>query len=122
MKSVIGATLLLLLVGCTSNVPPKLLLTDIGSGRTFVTYQTWGGGNLIGIAFDDLKTGDRVILRSYTIHEISKGGYFQRDSEEISRYKQDLADVRSRHDTMAAEPVDSGTANPYRVPAAAPYR
>ena len=28
--------------GCATNIPPKLQVRDVGSGRTYTTYQPWG--------------------------------------------------------------------------------
>src|SRR4051794_30958638 len=60
-----------LLVGCGTNIPPRLEVRDPASGRTYQTYQTWGQVEKgVGYGFTDIETGRKVTLTNYEIKTI----------------------------------------------------
>ena len=72
MRSVVRViavgTLAFALAGCTTTIPAKLQVRDVGSGRTYTTYQPWGKVTKgIGYDFTDIETGNRVTLQNYEL-------------------------------------------------------
>ena len=56
----------MLLVGCSTNIPPRLEVRDVSSGRTYQTYKPWGEVEKgIGYSFTDIETGRKITLTNH---------------------------------------------------------
>src|SRR3954453_20247072 len=83
------AGLTLFAAGCATNIPKKLQVRDVGSGRTYTTYQPWGQVEKgIGYEFTDAETGSRINLTNYELKTLEGQKSVADDSAEATAYKQ----------------------------------
>jgi len=76
------------LTGCGTNIPPRLQVRDVGSGRTYTTYQPWGQVEKgVGYAFTDAETGRRITLTNYEISTAEGPKTVAADSAEAKAYQ-----------------------------------
>ena len=81
--------LLVFAVGCATNIPPKLEVKDVASGRTYTTYQPWGDVTKgVGYAFTDIDTGKHITLTSYEIRTLEGKKSVPNDSAEAAAFNQ----------------------------------
>ena len=85
----IALVLLCAVSGCAVVVPAKIQVTDVGSGRIFTTYSTWGKENMLGYNFYDIDSGDRVMLKGYSTKVIRQGGFYKNSDPEALEYVDD---------------------------------
>jgi hypothetical protein len=73
--------------GCGVNIPPKLEVRDVSSGRSYVTYQPWGEVEKgVGYSFTDVETGRRINLQNYEIRTLEGRKSVPGDSAEAKAY------------------------------------
>src|SRR4051812_30913360 len=78
---------LLFVAGCGVNIPPKLEVRDVGSGRMYQTYQPWGEVEKgVGYAFTDIETGRRINLTNYEIRTLESGKSVSGESAEAKAF------------------------------------
>jgi hypothetical protein len=81
------ATLCATVAGCGVNIPPKLEVRDVSSGRTFTTYQPWGEVEKgVGYTFTDIETGRRINLQNYELRTLDGKMSVKADSPEAKAY------------------------------------
>jgi hypothetical protein len=74
--------------GCATNIPPKLQVRDVGSGRTYTTYQPWGTVEKgVGYGFTDAETGRKIMLTNYEISTVEAEKTVPGDSPEAKSYE-----------------------------------
>jgi hypothetical protein len=79
--------LALFITGCGVNIPPKLEVRDVGSGRTYTTYQPWGEVERgVGYQFTDVETGRRINLTNYELRTLEGKKSVPGDSAEAQAY------------------------------------
>jgi hypothetical protein len=84
---------LTMLAGCGVNIPPKLEVRDVSSGRTYTTYQPWGQVEKgVGYSFTDIDTGRRINLTNYELRTVESGKSVSGDSAEAKAF--DMAKAR----------------------------
>ena len=86
-----GSAIVLSAVGCSSgvNVPPKLGVRDVASGRSYTTYQPWGGVEKgVGYEFTDIESGKRVTLTNYELSTLEGKKTVPGDSAEAVAFNQ----------------------------------
>jgi hypothetical protein len=77
-----------LLCGCGTTIPPRLQVRDVGSGRTYTTYQPWGQVEKgIGYGFTDAETGRHITLTNYEITTLEGQKSVPGDSAEAKAYE-----------------------------------
>ena len=83
-----GSALLLALVGgCATKIPAKLEVRDVGSGRSYTTYQPWGEVTKgVGYEFTDIETGNRITLTNYELKTIEGERSVSGDSAEAKAF------------------------------------
>ena len=78
----------MLLVGCSTNIPPRLEVRDVSSGRTYQTYKPWGEVEKgIGYSFTDIETGRKITLTNYELRTLEGQKSVSNDSPEAQAYK-----------------------------------
>jgi len=78
----------LLISGCAQEIPPKLEVRDVSSGRTYNTYQPWGQVTKgIGYEFTDIETGKRITLTNYELKTLEGKKSVPGDSPEAMEFK-----------------------------------
>jgi hypothetical protein len=83
MVSVLGLSA----AGCGVTIPPKLEVRDVGSGRTYQTYQPWGEVEKgIGYQFTDIETGRRINLQNYELRTLEGKKTVPADSADAKAY------------------------------------
>src|SRR5688572_27794995 len=83
----------LAIAGCSTTIPPKLEVRDVASGRTYTTYQPWGGVEKgMGYQFTDIETGRKITLTNYEVTTLEGKKSVANDSTEA----QVFADARER--------------------------
>src|SRR5262249_51110185 len=82
----------LALVGCSTNIPPKLQVRDVSSGRLYTTYQSWGDVQKgVGYSFTDIETGKRITLTNYELNTLEGKKSVPKDSPEAQKYAEAAA-------------------------------
>jgi len=77
-----------ILAGCGTTIPPRLAVRDVGSGRTYSTYQPWGEIEKgIGYQFTDVETGRRITLTNYELSTVEGQKTVPSDSAEAKAYE-----------------------------------
>lgn len=80
---------LITLAGCSTQIPPKLQVRDVASGRSYTTYQPWGKVDKgIGYQFTDIETGRRITLTNYELHTLEGSKSVPSDSPEATAFKE----------------------------------
>jgi len=107
MKSLWFSVAIVLLVGCSNktSVPSKIAVWDVGSGTKFTTYSSLVKPHVTGLVFDDLETGDRVLLTSFRSHTMTPEGSYDKESPEARQYQADIAALtikQSEHATATS--------------------
>ena len=83
------SVILLSAAGCGVTIPPKLEVRDVGSGRTYATYQPWGKViKGVGYEFTDIDTGKRINLTNYELSTLEGKKSVPPDSAEAEAYKE----------------------------------
>jgi hypothetical protein len=78
---------LLGLSGCGTTIPPKLEVRDVGSGRTYTTYQPWGEVEKgTGYQFTDIETGKRITLTNYELKTLEAQKSVSNESAEAKQF------------------------------------
>jgi hypothetical protein len=86
-RAVVLGALGLVLAGCATEIPAKLEVRDVASGRSYQTYQPWGEVTKgIGYEFTDIETGKRITLTNYELKTLESGKSVPPDSPEAKRY------------------------------------
>jgi hypothetical protein len=77
-------------VGCGGvNVPPKLGVRDVGSGRSYTTYEPWGEVEKgVGYGFTDIDSGKRITLTNYELSTLEGKKTVPGDSAEAQAFKE----------------------------------
>lgn len=76
------------LVGCATDIPPKLQVRDVNSGRTYTTYQPWGDVTKgVGYEFTDIDTGNHITLTNYEIKTVEGKRSVPNDSVDAKAFK-----------------------------------
>ena len=85
-----GGAIVLSTVGCGGvTVPPKLGVRDVASGRSYTTYEPWGGVEKgVGYEFTDIDSGKRVTLTNYELSTLEGKKSVPGDSAEAVAFKQ----------------------------------
>src|SRR4051812_29794611 len=88
LAAVLAASVLL--VGCGSmQIPPKLQVKDVSSGRTYTTYEPWGQVEKgIGYEFTDIDTGNRITLTNYELKTLEGEKSVPKESPEATAFQQ----------------------------------
>jgi hypothetical protein len=74
--------------GCATNIPPKLEVRDVSSGRTYQTYQPWGQVEKgVGYGFTDAETGRKIMLTNYEIRTLEAEKSVAPDSPEAKSFE-----------------------------------
>src|SRR5690349_5277438 len=61
----------LALAGCATQIPPRLEVRDVSSGRTYQTYKPWGQVEKgIGYGFTDIESGRKITLTNYEVRTL----------------------------------------------------
>src|SRR5829696_5411043 len=78
-----------LLTGCGGmQIPPKLQVRDVTSGRTYTTYEPWGKIEKgIGYEFTDIDTGNRITLTNYELKTLEGQKSVPGDSADAAAFK-----------------------------------
>ena len=75
--------------GCATEIPPKLEVRDVSSGRTYTTYQPWGKITKgVGYEFTDIDTGKHITLTNYELKTLESKKSVSNESAEASAYNQ----------------------------------
>jgi hypothetical protein len=83
----VATTMCATATGCGVNIPPKLEVRDVGSGRTYTTYQPWGEVEKgVGYSFTDVDTGRRINLQNYELRTVEGKKSVPADSPEAKAY------------------------------------
>jgi hypothetical protein len=78
-----------LLAGCSTKIPSLLEVREVGSGRTYTTYQPWGRVTKgVGYEFTDVETGRRVTLNNYEVRTLEGAKKVSRESPEARSFEQ----------------------------------
>ena len=89
VRAIVTGTLALALTGCGTTIPAKLQVRDVGSGRTYTTYQPWGKVTKgVGYDFTDIESGNRINLTNYELSTIEGKKSVSGDSAEAKEYKE----------------------------------
>lgn len=76
------------IVGCATQIPAKLQVRDVASGRTYTTYQPWGKVTKgVGYDFVDVETGNRITLTNYELSTIEGSKSVPGDSVDAKNYE-----------------------------------
>jgi len=79
----------LFVVGCATEIPPKLEVRDVSSGCTYTTYQPWGEVTKgVGYEFTDIDTGKHITLTNYELKTLEGKKSVPNESAEASSYTQ----------------------------------
>jgi hypothetical protein len=84
-----GLAATLFIAGCGgTTIPPKLHVRDVGSGRTYTTYEPWGEVEKgVGYAFTDVDTGKRITLTDYELSTVEGKKSVPSDSPEAKEFE-----------------------------------
>jgi hypothetical protein len=75
--------------GCATEIPAKMQVTDVSSGKTYTTYEPWGKVDKgIGYKFTDIDTGKQITLTNYELKQVESKKSVPGDSPEATAYKQ----------------------------------
>ncbi|HTL29080.1 MAG TPA: hypothetical protein VL282_07665 [Tepidisphaeraceae bacterium] len=75
--------------GCATEIPPKLEVRDVSSGRTYTTYQPWGEVSKgVGYEFTDIETGKHITLTNYELKTLEGKKSVPNESAEATAFKQ----------------------------------
>jgi hypothetical protein len=81
-------TATIVVAGCAVNLPPKLEVRDVSSGRTYTTYKPWGQVEKgVGYGFTDLETGRKIMLTNYEIRTLEAEKSVPPDSPEAKSFE-----------------------------------
>lgn len=84
-----GLGLTLFVAGCATDIPPKLEVRDVASGRTYTTYQPWGEVSKgVGYEFTDIETGKHITLTNYELKTLEGKKSVPNESSEAMNFKQ----------------------------------
>jgi hypothetical protein len=85
-----SGVLALFAAGCGGvNVPPKLEVRDVNSGRTYTTYKPWGEVEKgVGYGFTDIETGKRITLTNYELTTLEGEKSVAGDSAEAKAFEE----------------------------------
>lgn len=84
--AIVGLTLFV--GGCATEIPAKMEVTDVSSGKIYHTYQPWGEENKgIGYKFTDIETGKKITLTNYELKQVESKKSVPGDSAEAKAYK-----------------------------------
>ncbi len=87
LSAAVLIALSLSLAGCGTAIPPKLEVRDVGSGRTYTTYQPWGEVEKgVGYQFTDIETGRRINLQNYELRTLEGKKTVPGDSAEAKAF------------------------------------
>jgi hypothetical protein len=87
--AILVAMAVTLIAGCSQEIPPKLEVRDVGSGRTYYTYQPWGEVTKgVGYEFTDIETGKRVNLTNYEVRTLESKKSVPADSPDATAFKE----------------------------------
>ena len=82
------ATIVLFIGGCGKNIPPKLQVRDVSSGKLYTTYKPWGEVTKgTGYEFTDIETGNRVTLTNYEVSTIESEKTVPNDSPDARAFE-----------------------------------
>lgn len=86
--SLLVAMLALFIVGCGVNIPPRLEVRDVGSGKIYTTYQPWGQVEKgVGYTFSDAETGRKVTLTNYELRTVEDQKNVSGDSIDAKNFE-----------------------------------
>jgi len=89
LLAILTPVLSLLVAGCSQEIPPKLEVRDVSSGRTYNTYQPWGEVTKgVGYEFTDIETGKRVTLTNYELRTLETKKSFPGDSPDAKAFNE----------------------------------
>src|SRR3954469_16378066 len=92
LLTTIAVAALLSLVGCGTTIPSRLEVRDVGSGRSYTTYEPWGEVTKgIGYEFTDIETGKRITLTNYELKTLEGPKTVAGDSVEAKTYAEERA-------------------------------
>lgn len=84
----LAGVLSIVLTGCTTAIPDRLEVRDVGSGRTYQTYKPWGEVEKgVGFSFVDIETGRRVNLTNYEVRTLEGKKDVGNDTPEAKAFK-----------------------------------
>jgi hypothetical protein len=84
----LAAGLTLFVAGCATNIPPKLEVRDVSSGRTYTTYKPWGQVEKgVGYGFTDAETGRKIMLTNYEVRTLEAEKSVSPDSAEAKSFE-----------------------------------
>jgi len=89
LLAILTPVLSLLVAGCSQEIPPKLEVRDVSSGRTYNTYQPWGEVTKgVGYEFTDIETGKRVTLTNYELRTLETKKSVPGDSPDAKAFNE----------------------------------
>ena len=83
--------------GCATEIPAKMEVTDVSSGKMYHTYEPWGREDKgVGYKFTDIETGKKITLTNYELKQVESKKSVSGDSAEAKAFKEAEArgDVR----------------------------
>ena len=89
VRMIAAGTVALALAGCATEIPSKLQVRDVSSGRTYTTYKPWGKVTKgVGYDFTDIETGNRITLTNYELSTIEGTKSVPPDSVEAKAFNE----------------------------------
>ena len=77
------------LTGCATEIPARLEVRDVTSGRTYQTYEPWGQVEKgMGYRFTDIQTGKRINLTNYELRTLEAKKSVDNNSSEATEFKE----------------------------------
>lgn len=92
VASLVCSLVLVAVSGCTTEIPARIEVKDVVTGKTFKTYETWGRPiSGVGYRFTDVESGDTVTLTNYELHTVESKKIVDAKSPEAKAYAVDKA-------------------------------
>lgn len=84
----VSGVLLIGVAGCATNIPPRLEVRDVSSGRTYTTYKPWGQVEKgVGYSFTDIETGNHITLTNYEVKTVEGEKSVPNDSADAKAFQ-----------------------------------
>ncbi len=97
LATIVCSTVLIAASGCTTDIPARVEVKDVTTGKTFNTYETWGRTvSGVGYRFTDVASGDTVTLTNYELHTLESKKTVDANSPEAKAFKADKAKVANK--------------------------